>query len=197
MDEETKQRQETQTRLNIGQSANAVAQQAAMQKQQESIKNPDYQEKIEDPDVESEVFDWAEDEFPTWLSGARTRGFRSEHYEQFSDLLNRTEATKRIVEARPGELVAGDDYLLAVEQGVGRDPNNPSRPDESELRREMSSAEKRVVRGLGTVATNLDSLSVGGRGLDATSTVTTESRVVDSKDEESRTLSERAGTLFD
>ena len=197
MDPELRDQMEEQTRQGITQSASAAATQATMAKQRERIQNPNYMAAVEDPDVESAAFDWLEEEFPTWFSGAHTRGFRSQYYEEFAELGNRNRAARLKTERSPGRLVAHDEYLLAVEQGIGRDPQQKHLPDQAAFRRPMRSVDARLVDGAAEVSTNQKSLSVGGRGIDASSTATTENRVVTNDQEESKSTKERLASLYD
>jgi hypothetical protein len=60
----------------------------------------------------------------------------------------------------------------------------------------MRSRKKRVVRDAAEVATNRQSLSIDGRGLDAVSNVTVENRSVSQEEQSSDGVASRAKEVF-
>lgn len=172
------------------QSSQRSAMQAASKKQQEVLQNPNFLNELRDPDVDSDVFGWMEDEFPTWFSGAHIVGNRQKDYETYAELLMANKRERAFAEANPGRLIRNKPYLLAIEQDVDS-------PDSPHFREPMRSPERRVVYGASDVATNLMSLSVEGRGIDATSTATTESRVVKNDSEEGNKTVGKLSTIFE
>lgn len=177
MDKEIQQQINAQSESEVAAQGAASAVSTATQKQDKKLENPYFLNELRDPDVDSEVFDWLEEEFPEWFSGAHAVGHRHEDWGEEAELIMQNKRERAVTEGSPGRLLRGRPYLLAVAQGADS-------PESPEFREPMRSAEKRVVRGGSEVATNLMSLSTEGEGLKATTTATTESRVMRQGEEE-------------
>lgn len=176
------ERLEFENTLNASSSANRAAMASASQQAQETLFNPHFFDELRDPDVDSELYDWLEDELGPVLSGAHIVGNRDEHYEHQQQWLNQNRAERQIAERTPGRLLRNNPYLLAVAQDV-------SSPSDPAFREPMTQPKRRVTRDAYDVATTLQSLSVGGYGLDSVTTATAESRVVKNDREKSGTAS--------
>jgi hypothetical protein len=131
--------------------------------------NPSFLERIQAPDVDSELHDWLRDEFPSLFSGAQILGQRAEHYSEQQEFLNRSKAERFISEKQPGELLQRHPDVLATME---------DEPMGEQAATELTTAEKRAVRSAMEVATARQSLSVGARGLRSVTTATSETRTV-------------------
>lgn len=188
--QEHKERMEAQTGESLLQGGQQTAMQVAAEKQSEKIENPFFLQALQDADVDSPVFDWLEEEYPTWFSGANIVGNQGENHDEFSRLLMHNRRERAEVERKPGRLIRDKPFLLAEAQGV-------SGPDDEMYREPLTEQKRRAIYGAADVAANLMSLSGDARGIEATTTATTESRVTrqDSEQSEGR-LESVAGGLY-
>src|SRR6056297_851509 len=95
----------TQTDEQVHASGQQVAQQAAMSKQAERLQNPRFLDALRDADIDSELVDWLEDEFPDWFSGAHAISNRGELWDQIADLQMFNKRERRLAERDPGRLL--------------------------------------------------------------------------------------------
>lgn len=165
--QEIRQERMEQARRQKEADATSAAVRGAMSKQIEQYQNPDFLRTIQNPDVDSDVFDWVSDEMGPELSGAHILGERPRSYADVADLLSQNAAERVISEATPGRFLREDDELLAIAQGVNG-------PDASGFREPVDSRERRVIRGAHDVAAQRKTMSIGGAGRDTVGTVQTE-----------------------
>jgi hypothetical protein len=180
---------EAQTNESLLQGGNQTAMQQAIQKKSDKIENPFFLQALQDADVESPVFDWLEDDHPDWFSGANIVGNQGEHWSEHARLLMQNRRERALAERNPGRLVRDDPFLLAVAQDV-------SGPDDPMYREPMTEPKRRALYGSAEVAANLMSLSADARGIEATTTATTESRVTRQDSEKSESRVEKLGGLY-
>lgn len=194
----------------------ATSQQAALRQASESqrrkLENEYFLNELRKADIESDVFDWLEDEFPTWFSGAHAVSNRGDRWDEQADLMMMSKRERVYAESNPGRLLRDRPFLLATAQGAESPPleaylQNRIPGDREFWERElrdigteqyrapMSSSERRVSYGAAEVAADLMSLSREGAGLDATTTATTETRV--KRESEDETTASRLGTVFE
>lgn len=133
--------------------------------------NPSFLQRLQDPDVDSDIHDWLRDEFPSLFSGAHIIGQRSDNYEKQQEYLNRAKAEKFVAEQNTGSLLRRHPDVLAT-------MNGDDAAESEQYTFEMSTDEKRVVRSSMEVATTRQSLAVGARGLRSVTTATSETRTV-------------------
>jgi len=162
--------------------------QTASRQQQHKIENQQFLNELRKADVDSEVFDWLESEFPSWFSGAHSVTNRSETWDKESDLLMMNKRERALAERNPGRLLRDRPMLLAIAQGR-HDAGSPQPLDP------MTSEQRRVVYGGAEVAADLMTLSKDGAGLEATTTATTETRVT--RESEESGVSSRVGKVFE
>jgi hypothetical protein len=162
--DETRERIDEQTRQQSAQQGLQTNQRQVAERKF----NPSFLRRIQDADLDSDVHNWLEDEFPALFSGAQIVGQRSGHYEQQQEFLNRAKAEKYIAESTPGALLQRHPGVHATMEGVSRD----------QVLDAISSDERRVVRGAMEVATGRQGLAVGARGLRSVTTATSETRTV-------------------
>jgi hypothetical protein len=131
--------------------------------------NPSFLERIQDPDLDSEIHSWVRSEFPALFSGAQVVGQRDPTFEQQQEFLNRSKAEKFIAERSPGA-------LLQRHPGVHATMESADSP--SDVSDTMQSDHKRVTRNAMELATTRQGLAVGARGLRSVTTATSETRTV-------------------
>lgn len=150
--------------------------------------NPSFLERIQEPDVDSELHDWLRDEFPSLFSGAQILGQRGQHFEQQQEFLNRAKAERFIAEKNAGSLLQRHPDVAATMDG---------KPMGDAAAVELTTDQKRVVRSGMEVATTRQSLAVGARGLRSVTTATSETRTVRQEtDDDSDGLLGRATGVF-
>ena len=175
--------------MNAASDASKAATQLATQQAQETTKNPEFLDKLRDPDVNnSELYNWLEDEIGPALSGAHIIANRGPAYEQEIKWLNLNKSERIIAEGNPGRLCS--DSILAVAQGV------VGRPDKDVVTKRTQD-ERRVVRDAMDVATSLQSLGVENRGLKAVSEVTTSTEVKRNEETQSSGIKAKLSRFYD
>jgi hypothetical protein len=172
-----------------GTAADRIGIKSNASKVQENKFNPGFLAEIQDPKVDTERFEWIQDELGPVLSGAHLIGQRQEYYEQQQELLNQAKSEQIIAENNPGDLLQRHPNVLAVMQGV-EGTNDP------EFRGGVDQPKRRALRHAMEVATTRQALSVGGEGIKAFTTATTETRqVTNEQEEESNILSKAKGVV--
>jgi len=182
--------------MNLEQTGHRAAASVAMEQQKKRLENPEFLGQLQDEDVDTPVFDWVSDEYGPVFSGAHIVGNRSEHFEEQQEMLNRNKAERMVAERTPGRLLREHPKLLALAQGLRGTEKYPDPTDRPDFRGPMSSRKERVVRDAGEVATNRQTLSIGGRGLDSVANVTVENRSMSSKEESSDSVASKATEVF-
>lgn len=196
MDADHQQALEQQHEMKMERMGAKEAANAAMQKQQKKIENPEFLGQLQDEDVDTDVFNWVADEAGPVFSGAHILGHRSEHYEEQQDLLNRNKGERLVAEQAPGRLLRENPRLMALSMGLRGTEQYPDPTDRPEFREAMTSGERRVMRDAMEVATNRQSLSIGGRGIDAVSNVTVENRSMAREEKSEDSVAGRVKEVF-
>lgn len=149
--------------------AHSAAVRGAMSKQVEQYQNAGFLEAIQNPDVDTDVYDWIRADLGPVFSGAHVLGQRPESYAEEADLLEANAAERFIAENNPGRFLREDPELLAIAQDVHG-------TDDPRFREPIRSGEKRAVRDAFDVAAQRKTMSIGGAGRDTVGTVQTETR---------------------
>jgi hypothetical protein len=170
-------------------AAAQASQQMASSAIEERLQNPEFLDKIQDPDADSDLHDWVSDELGPLLSGAHVLGNRErEGYERQIKWLGQNKAERLVTEANPGRLLKQHEDVLQVFQ---------SAKDDQELTQPMRQEERRVMRDGMEVVTNRKSLAAGNTGLDSVTTATAENRVVQNKQEDTSKARNRVKAFFE
>lgn len=172
LEDQKKARKEIQSEKAAQQSAHQM-----LSKQMDEVyENPEFLDKLQDPDVDrSELHNWIEDEFGPLLSGAHIIANRSSGYERERKWLNENKGERIIAERNPGRLCKGP--IKRIAQKIHR------RTDKEPLY-EFTQDEKRIVRDSMDVVTNRQSLSIGARALKAITEATAVSKVEKNEEKE-------------
>jgi hypothetical protein len=167
-------------------SAQSAAMQQAARQQEQTLQNGYFLNELRDSDIDSELYGWLEEEYPTLFSGAHSVTNRSDTWDQEADLLMHNKRERLVAERSPGRLLKDRPRLLAIAQGV-------SSPQDPKFREPLTPRKQRAIFGGAEIAADLMALSKNRAGLDATTTATTENRVKRESAEEStkEKLSER------
>jgi len=193
---ERQQAMEQQHRNALEQSSHSAAVRAAAEKEQKYLQNPEFLGQLQDPDADSDVFDWVEDELGPELSGAHILGQRGDHYEEQQELLNRNVVNRLSAERNPGRLLKNNPMMLAQAQGAEATEQYPDPTEHPKYREPLTSRKKRVTKSAAEIITNRQTLSIGGRGVDAVSTATVENRTVTDEREEKTKATDRIKGVF-
>jgi hypothetical protein len=186
MDEQLEQRLEYENERTASQQAASTAAKAANRKVQKRLENPEFFQQLRDPDVDSEKFDWVEQDLGPLFSGAHLIGNRDEQYEREAKWTNMAEAERIIAEGKPGRLCKGP--LLEIAQQVHR------RPDKSATD-PYSLDERRVIRDAFEASTSLKSLSVDAKGLESVTTATAVHKT-ETNEETEKSMKERGASFL-
>jgi len=193
MDNDTRERIDAEENRQLTGRSQEVGMQAAMRKQEEKIQNPNFLDALRDADIDSELFGWLEDEYPTWFSGAHAVGNRKGNWDQIADLMMKNKRERALAERQPGRLLRSRPFLLATMQDADTplldaymQPGIPGNKQywrakiakaDVKMREPMTSDQQTAMYGGAEVAADLMTLSRQAAGLEATSTATTETRV--------------------
>lgn len=183
--EYAQQRQrETEEQLHAASQQEALRQQTERQRQQ--LENGWFLKELTDVDLDSELADWIQEEYPTWFSSIRAMSERPDNWGEMADLKMGNRRERAVAERTPGRLLRDRPYLLAIAQGEN---------SLQELRGAMTSDQRRLTRGAADVAADLMALSTDGEGLKAVSTATTETHVK-REDAEDKSAKKRIAGVF-
>ena len=185
-----------QREMRIEQSQQQAATQMARERAKETVRNPNFHSEIGDPDVDSDKYDWVSDEFGPTLSKAQIHANFHEDYALERDILQPNLAERIIAESNPGRALREDHQLLALAQGIRGTPEYPDPTDNPDFRAPMTASERRIIREGSRVATVQQGLGAEGKGLDAQTTVKTETETISNESEEATGLRERIGRRF-
>lgn len=194
--EELEDLEQTRSSLSMEESQHRAATTMAAEKASRRVENPEFLKQLQEADVDTDVFDWIEDEYGPVFSGAHIIGNRGEHYEDQQDLLNRSKAERMVAESTPGRLLVENPRMHALAMGIRGTREMPDPTDHEKYREPASSVEKRVIRDAMEVATSRETLAIEGRGLDAVATATVENRTVTNEEEKARGLTGKVKGVF-
>jgi len=194
--QEQKQLAEQQTELGKEQTAHSTGMQIAAESHREKVENPDFLGKLQEPDIDTDLFDWLHDEIGPVASGAHILGNRAEYYEEYATLKNQNKAERLVAEREPGRLLKQNPAMLAQSQGVTGWAQGEGPASQPDYRAPLTSKKKRALRDAMEVLTNRQTMSIDARGLDAVSTVTVENKRVDSESQEASGAVSKAKEFF-
>jgi hypothetical protein len=194
MTDETKQKREQDRRdsaaVNAAQQGASLGMRSTAEKISERKQNPNFLDELQKAKIDTERWDWIENEMAGKFAGAHILGNRSESYVERQDLLNMADAEIQLTERQPGRILRERPELLAVMQ------DDVKHPESVDMRQPYSQEQKRVIREAADVATTRQSLAVDGKGLDAVSKITSESQVRKEDEEEASGLINKTKGVF-
>lgn len=180
MDKQIQQQMNAEEDRQLSAAGAQAAISTAAKRQEQKHENPQFLNELRKPDIDSELYEWLEEEYPTWFSGAHSVTNRGQDWDHEADLLLHNKRERALAQRNPGRLLRDRPVLLAIAQGRTdtREPE-PLKP--------MSSEQRRAMYGGAEVAADLWALSKDKAGLEATSTATTETKVTRTAEEEGST----------
>lgn len=175
--------QERQKDLQEHSSAVNTGMQVAASEVERNIRNPDFLSAVQEHGLDDlEEFGWLEEEIGPDLSGSHLLASREEGYAAKSELLDRNQAERIIVEKSPGRILRQNPLIWRVMNLQQEDL-----VENDHIQEPMAdSADRRATRGAMDVVTARKALAEDMAGLDAMTKVRTETeRVSESREEES------------
>jgi hypothetical protein len=188
----------------------ATAQQLAMDQKKRTIHNEDFLNELRKVTFDSDTHNWVSEEYPEIFSGIHAVSNRGDHWAKEADLRMANKRERAIAEGRPGRLLRTRPFMHAAMTGKESpqldaydEPGIPGGPDywrEHVIAAEttqapVTSEEARLIAGATDAAADLMALSRNAAGLDAVSTVKTDSTV--RKQSEDETTASRVGRLLE
>lgn len=182
------ERMERKKDIQMDVSAEKRSQQIAAEEVSEIHRNPEFMEKLQELGVQSETFEWIEEELGVELAGAHVFGNRDDGYAERVDLMSSNTTAKLVAEASPGRILREHPDMLAIARGLHHRVDGTVEDVLNELQPPANAQEKRVMRSADELITNHKAKAEDSTGLDAVSTVQTERK--NHSNEESETTSE-------
>jgi hypothetical protein len=212
MDKEQRQGLEAQTDEQLAASGASAAMQSASASREAKLENEYFLNQLRRSDVDSDVYDWVSAEFPWWFSDARSVSNRGENWDQIADLSMMNERERAFASRNPGRLLKDRPFLLAVSQGADTPQADAfaqldipgdrqvwrrrlAKDHITQHRQPFTPEQRQAIYGSASVAADLMTLSRDGAGLEATTTISTETRV--KREEQEEEAESRLGTVFE
>ncbi len=188
----------------------ATAQQLAMDHKERTIHNEDFLNELRAVDFDSEEHEWINERYPEMFPGIRAVSNRGDHWAQEADLRMANKRERVIAESRPGRLLRTRPFMLAAMKGDdspqidaylssdipgSREYWEPRVAEMDTVDSPISSEKVRMLTGAAEAAADQMSLSRNAAGLDAVSTVKTDSTV--RKQSEDDTTASRVGRFLE
>lgn len=157
---------------------------AAMKQFEDVKRNADFVDALREVGIDSDKYDWVEDELGALVAGVHLIANRKEAYRDYARYLNRNRVERKIAQHSPGRLCKGT--TLKIAQRVhGR--------SDKEVRDPYLSDDRQQLRLSASAATAFHTLGVNAEGLSAVGDVTAVSRV--ERSEETSKMEKASGFL--
>ena len=210
MNDAQRQHMDAQEQSQMRSSAQQTGLRMAAEHKERTVHNEDFLNELRKADLDSETFDWIEEEYPEWFSGAHAVTNRGDDWGMQADLIMQNKRERAVAEGRPGRLLRDRPFMLAAMRGdesPGLDAYmNGDIPGERDYWLEIvarsqttqepiSSEEMSRIYGAADVAADLMTLSRNAAGLESVSTVKTETNV--RKREEDESTASRVGRVLE
>ena len=210
MNDAQRQHMDAQEQSQMRSSAQQTGLRMAAEHKERTVHNEDFLNELRKADLDSETFDWIEEEYPGWFSGAHAVTNRGDDWGMQADLIMQNKRERAVAEGRPGRLLRDRPFMLAAMRGdesPGLDAymqgDIPGERDywleivaRSQTTQEpISSEEMSRIYGAADVAADLMTLSRNAAGLESVSTVKTETNV--RKREEDESTASRVGRVLE
>ena len=188
----------------------ATAQQLAMDHKERTIHNEDFLNELRGVNFDTERHEWISERYPEMFAGIRAVSNRGDHWAKEADLRMANKRERVIAESRPGRLLRTRPFMLAAMKGdespqldaylSGDIPGSqeywePRIADMETSDSPISSEKVRIVNGAAEAGADQMALSRNAAGLDAVSTVKTDSTV--RKQSEDDSTASRVGRLLE
>ena len=196
MNDDIKEQKEAQEEQRLRATASETGLRRAADEQLRTVHNEAFLAELRKADVDDDL----EERYPHWFSGAHAVTNRGDEWDLESDLQMQNKRERAVAERRPGRLLRDRPFLRATMKGDESPPleayMQSGIPGTREEWKEklngvetsdgpITSKEKSQLYGAAEVAADLMSLSRNAAGLEAVSTVKTETNVRRQEEEES------------
>ena len=188
-----------QTDERIAQAGQQAALESASRQSERTVHNQQFLAELRDADLDSETYQWLQEEYPDWFSGAKSVTNRGDEWDLNADLIMQNKRERAVAENRPGRLLRDRPFLHATMKGA--DTPQPDAYQSSEIPGDVqhwehvvaaknqtqdpiTSQEFSRIYGAAEVAADLMTLSRNGAGLESVSTVKTETTTRRESEEE-------------
>ena len=188
-----------QTDERIAQAGQQAALESASRQSERTVHNQQFLAELRDADLDSETYQWLQEEYPDWFSGAKAITNRGDEWDLNADLIMQNKRERAVAENRPGRLLRDRPFLHATMKGA--DTPQPDAYQSSEIPGDVqhwehvvaaknqtqdpiTSQEFSRIYGAAEVAADLMTLSRNGAGLESVSTVKTETTTRRESEEE-------------
>jgi len=200
MNKEERQYLNEQEDSNLRSAAHQTALRAAAEHKERTVHNEDFLNELRKADLESDTFDWIEEEYPSWFSGAHAVTNRGDEWDLEADLIMQNKRERAVAESHPGRLLRDRPFLLASMRGDETPQLDAYDRDDvpgernywadivargDETNDPVTSEDMSRIYGAAEVAADLMSLSRNAAGLESVSTVKTETNVRRQEEDES------------
>jgi len=191
-------------------AAQQTALRAAAEQKERTVHNEDFLRELRRAGIDSETFDWIQEEYPNWFADAHAVANRGDDWDLESDLIMQSKRERAVAEGRPGRLLRDRPFLLASLQGDDSPPIEAYLQDgipgdgdywREQTRRKqtteppISSEQMSRIYGAAETAADLMTLGRNGAGLESVSTVKTETTTRRAEEEDSTAT--RLGRVFE
>ena len=191
----------------------AMAQQMAANHKERTIHNEDFLNELRGVNFDSERHEWISERYPEMFSGIHAVSNRGDHWGQEADLRMANKRERVIAESRPGRLLRTRPFMLAAMEGDESpqldaylsadipgsreywEPKIADMDKKETADSPITSEEIRIINGAAEAAADQMALSRNAAGLDAVSTVKTDSTV--RKQSEDDSTASRVGRLLE
>jgi len=194
--DQQKELNQHQAELSQNQTEHQAGVRMATKEQQKTLQNPQFLQQLQEADVDTDLFDWLEDEIGVLMSGSTMKGVRGEHYAEQQELLVKNAIERVIAEHSPGRLLRENPRMHAQMQGVQATETYPEPDEHPQYTEPMTSKKRRALRQALEAIVNHQSLSIGGRGIDAVANATVERRNVQHDETEASGVTGRLRRVF-
>jgi len=206
MNQDQQERLDAQEASQLRTGSAQTAQRIAAEHKERTIHNEDFLNELRKLDLDSETFGWVKEEYPELFSGIKAVSNRGDHWAKEADLRMANKRERAIAEGRPGRLLRSRPFMYAAMTGAESPQldayEQPGIPGDADYWRDLvaraqttqdpiTSEEARVIAGATDAGADLMALSRNAAGLDAVSTVKTDSTV--RKQSEDESTKERLG----
>lgn len=157
---------------------------ASLRQLAEKKENPEFVDALRQIGINSEKYDWIEDELGAMLADVHLIANRREGYRDYARYLNRNRVERKIAQHNPGRLCKGNTRAIAQRVHMR---------DDKDVREPWLSDDRQQLRLGSEAATAFHTIGVDSSGMSAVSDVTAVSRV--ERSEETSRVEQASGIL--
>jgi hypothetical protein len=182
--------------LSASQSSQRAAVAAEVDRKSRRRENPRFLDKAAQADLDSDMWDWLENEFGPLLSKQHMLANRRPAYERQSELLDANRVEREMARHNLGRGMREHPDVYATAMGYDWSPDRGLAAD-PDARTHWGSSQREVARDVADVSTARKSMGVGAKFLDALTTATTEHIQRRSDEASGRSVKSRLAEVLD